>query len=194
MPTVFSHPAPMLALGLAAGQRVVPGRLLLAGLVCSVLPDMDVVGFMMKVSYGDTMGHRGASHSLLFSGIMGAFCALVAPWLRCKRFIAFLTGFLAVTSPIALDAATNGGLGVAIFWPWDNARYFLPWQPIEVSPLSPKAFFSARGKVVLFSEFIWVWLPCFTTALLVFSLRKSLNRKNRIDRFDPGPPLSPNQG
>lgn len=177
MPTVFSHPAPMLALGLAAGQRAIPGRLLLAGLICSVLPDMDVVGFMMKVSYGDTMGHRGASHSLLFAGSMGALCALAAPWLRCKRFIAFLTGFFAVASHIALDAATNGGLGVAVFWPWDNTRYFLPWQPIEVSPFSPRRLFSARGVKILFSELTWIWLPCFAAALFIFTLRKNLKQR-----------------
>lgn len=184
----------MLALGLAAGRRAIPGRLLLTGLVCSVLPDMDVVGFMMKVSYGDTMGHRGASHSLLFAGIMGTLCALAAPWLHCKRFIAFLTGFFAVASHIALDAATNGGLGVAIFWPWDNTRYFLPWQPIEVSPLSPRRFFSARGAEVMLSELTWVWLPCLAVALLIFSLRKSLSRKNKAIRLTSNFPAAPNQG
>ena len=180
----------MLALGLAAGRRAIPGRLLLAGLVCSVLPDVDVVGFMMKVSYGDTMGHRGASHSLLFAGCMGMLCALIAPWLRCKRFIAFLTGFLAVTSHTALDAATNGGLGVAVFWPWDNTRYFLPWQPIEVSPLSLKRFLSAKGTRVMLSELTWVWLPCLGLALLIFSLRKSLARKTKLQGF----PVSPISG
>ena len=177
MPTVFSHPAPMLALSLAAGQRAVPGRLLLAGMGCSILPDMDVVGFMMKISYGDTMGHRGASHSLLFAGVMGALCALAAPWLSCKRLIAFLAGFFAVVSHIALDAATNGGLGVAVFWPWDNTRYFLPWQLIEVSPLNPERFFSARGAEILFSEFTWVWAPCFAIAFLIFILRKNLKQR-----------------
>ena len=27
-----------------------------------------------------------------------------------------------------------GGLGVAFFSPFSNARYFLPWRPIRVAP------------------------------------------------------------
>ena len=181
MPTIFSHPAPVLALGLAAGRQVMPPRLLLAGLVCSVLPDLDVAGFFMGVSYGAAAGHRGASHSLLFAGILGALCALAAPWLHCRRLTAFLTGTFAAASHIALDAATNGGLGVGAFWPWDNTRYFLAWQPIEVSPLSPKRFLSARGIEVLRSEFTWVWLPCFVIALLILALRRAL-KHNQILR------------
>ena len=194
MPTIFSHPAPVLALSIAAGYRTISGRLLLAGVVCSVLPDMDVAGFFMKISYGQAMGHRGASHSLLFAGVVGVICALFAPWLHCRRWVAFLTGVFAVISHIALDAATNGGLGVGVLWPWDETRYFLPWRPIEVSPLGIRRFFSARGAEVMRSEFIWVWLPCFAAALFIFALRKSLNRANRINRFSPGSHLKPNQG
>lgn len=176
MPTIFSHPAPVLALGLAAGSRSIPGRLLLAGVICAILPDLDVAGFFMGVSYGAAAGHRGASHSLLFAGMAGVVCALLAPWLRCKRGIAFLTGVFAVVSHIAFDAATNGGLGVGVFWPWDNTRYFLPWQPIEVSPLGVRRFFSARGAAVMLSEFIWVWLPCFAVGVGVLIVRKSLKK------------------
>ncbi len=194
MPTIFSHPAPVLALSLAAGSRALPGRLVLAGLVCSVLPDADVAGFFMKISYGHAMGHRGASHSLLFAGILGLSCALLAPWLHCKRRIAFLTGAFAAVSHIALDAATNGGLGVGIFWPWNETRYFLPWHPIEVSPLGIRRFFSARGAEVMRSELTWVWLPCFATGLFIFALRKILSRKSRINHFTPTPSFTPHQG
>ena len=71
----------------------------------------------------------------------------------------------AVVSHILLDAATSGGLGVAVLWPFSEARFFLPWRPIRVSPLSPSAFFSGRGVTVLISEFLWVWLPCLTAAV-----------------------------
>ena len=47
MPTVFSHPAPVLALAAALGSRVVPARLLLFGVFCAVLPDLDVIGFKL---------------------------------------------------------------------------------------------------------------------------------------------------
>lgn len=194
MPTIFSHPAPVLALSLAVGNRIIPGRLLLAGVVCSILPDMDVAGFFMKISYGHAMGHRGASHSLLFAGIMGMVCALVAPWLHCRRWSAFWVGALAVVSHIFLDAATNGGLGVGVFWPWNEVRYFLPWQPIEVSPLGVRRFFSARGVEVMLSEFTWIWLPCFAVAVLIFGLRKTLSKKTKINRLAANSPYSPSQG
>jgi inner membrane protein len=31
---------------------------------------------------------------------------------------------------------TNGGLGVSLRSPLDTTRYFLPWRPIQVSPIS----------------------------------------------------------
>lgn len=37
---------------------------------------------------------------------------------------------------VALLRLTDGGLGVAFFSPFDNKRYFLPWRPIRVSPIS----------------------------------------------------------
>src|SRR6267378_8050335 len=52
--------------------------------------------------------------------------------------------FLATASHGLLDAMTNGGLGVAFFAPFCDTRYFLPWQPIVVSPaIDPRALRSA---------------------------------------------------
>ena len=45
MTTLISHPLPVLALGLALGPRLIPPRLLLAGLLFSLLPDADVLAF-----------------------------------------------------------------------------------------------------------------------------------------------------
>jgi inner membrane protein len=44
-----------------------------------------------------------------------------------------------------LDAMTNGGLGVALLSPLDTTRYFRPWRPIQVSPISLRRFFSDEG-------------------------------------------------
>jgi inner membrane protein len=73
------------------------------------------------------------------------------------RLLLFL--FLATASHGVLDAMTTGGLGVAFFAPFDAGRYFLPWRPIEVSPLGVGRFLGARGVRVLASEALWVWLP-----------------------------------
>jgi len=73
----------------------------------------------------------------------------------------------AIASHGVLDAMTNGGLGLAFFAPFDNTRYFFPFRPIEVSPLSVDAFFSASGAAILTNEFLWIWLHwLFITALL----------------------------
>lgn len=171
MPTILSHAAPIVAFGTALGAGL-PFRLLLFGLFCAVLPDMDVIGFRLGINYADVLGHRGLSHSLLFALSMGLIGAVFAPWLRCSRMAAFGLGTLAVCSHIALDALTDGGLGVAAFWPLDQTRYFFDWRPIRVSPFSPRAFLSQRGLEVLLSELRWVWLPCLATGLFIRLLRQ----------------------
>jgi inner membrane protein len=70
-----------------------------------------------------------------------------------------------------LDSLTDGGLGVAAFAPFDDARYFAPWRPIRVSPIGA-AFFSARGLAVLASEVVWVWLPALALVLLTGLYRR----------------------
>jgi len=49
--------------------------------------------------------------------------------------------------------------------PFSSARYFLPFRPIEVSPISIVAFFTSRGVEVLKSEFMWIWVPCVGLAI-----------------------------
>jgi inner membrane protein len=176
MPTILSHPAPILALGAGLGAKHIPPRLLLAAVFFAILPDFDVIGFHFGVKYADLFGHRGFSHSLFFAFCCGVLGFFFAPCLNCRRITAFLTFFAAVASHIALDAATSGGLGVAALWPFSDARLFLPWRPIRVSPFSPRAFLGARGIAVLKSELLWVWLPSMTLAavLRLFRERKSL--------------------
>lgn len=70
-----------------------------------------------------------------------------------------------------LDACTTGGLGVAFFWPVHLQRYFLPWQVIEVSPLSLTRFFTQKGLSILSSELFYVWLPCLGAGIGFFLLR-----------------------
>lgn len=162
MPTVFTHPALPLAIGLGLGARTIPRRLLLTGIGLSMLPDLDVISFQFAIPYAAGMGHRGFSHSLLFAALPAL---LGAGWLRRYRvpFAAALPFLLlAAVSHGVLDAFTNGGHGIAFLWPCSLERYFAPLQVIEVSPLSLQRFFSARGATVLMSELVWVWLPCLT--------------------------------
>lgn len=89
MPTVFSHIAAPLALRLGLGKQAVSSRLCMAGLVLSVVPDLDVLAFRLGIPYADSFGHRGASHSLAFALLMGFIAALCAPQLRATRVLAF---------------------------------------------------------------------------------------------------------
>ncbi len=121
------------------------------------LPDIDVVGFRLGIKYGDFFGHRGFTHSIVFAALWaGATCF----FFKDKRITAFLIIFLATASHGLLDGMTTGGFGVAYFAPFDNARYFLPWRPIKVSPIGISKFFGKWGLLVLQSELIFVILPC----------------------------------
>ncbi|GAB3348681.1 metal-dependent hydrolase [Lysobacter tyrosinilyticus] len=170
MPTVLTHAIVPLALGAALGKRTIPRRLLIAGAMAAMLPDFDVVAFKFGIAYADDFGHRGASHSLLFAVCVGLLGAFGAGALQCKRTLAGCWLFACTASHPLLDALTNGGLGVALMWPWSDARLFAPWRPIAVSPIGA-GFFSGRGIAVLASEFCWVWLPTLGLSLTIGVVR-----------------------
>ncbi|WP_243439801.1 metal-dependent hydrolase [Fundidesulfovibrio soli] len=171
MPTILTHPAVPLAVTFALGPGAISRPLLLAGIAASILPDLDVIAFRIGVPYASELGHRGFSHSLLFAvgvALAGAcFCKLMRTTFRR----AFLFLLVCAVSHGLLDAFTNGGLGVAFFWPWSGQRYFFPTTMIEAAPLSLARFVSPRGAVVLWSEFLWVWAPLFVAAALTAALR-----------------------
>lgn len=171
MPTVLSHAAVPLAIGLGLGQAIIPRRLLLVGLLASMLPDADVLAFKLGIPYADNFGHRGASHSLLFALATGLLGALGAPLWRCSRAVAFLFVAMATASHPVLDMFTNGGMGVAFWWPLSDHRWFAPWQVIEVSPIAIKRVLSPRGLAVMWSELTWVWLPASASALCLYGWR-----------------------
>src|SRR5947209_14633330 len=43
---------------------------------CSILPDVDSIGFHAGIPYGALWGHRGMTHSLLFAAVLAAGLAL----------------------------------------------------------------------------------------------------------------------
>jgi inner membrane protein len=152
-----------------------PKRVWVMGVFCSVLPDLDVIGFRFGIRYGDFWGHRGFTHSLLFAALLASAALFigfrqVAPGLG--QVPLWMYFFLAAASHGLLDAMTNGGLGVAFFAPFDNHRYFLPWTPIQVSPIGVGRFFTDRGLAVLQSEVLWIWMPAALLALSVWLMRR----------------------
>lgn len=174
MPTIISHAAVPLAIGLGLGHNIVSGRLLLAGLVVSIAPDLDVLAFRQGIAYSDQLGHRGFSHSLLFAFIVGILASLFAGRMKSRRLAAFAFVFSAAASHGILDMLTNGGMGVAYLWPFSDQRFFFPVQPIQVSPLSLRRLLSPAGLAVAKSELLWVWLPaCFMLSLFLLMRRRN---------------------
>jgi len=176
MPTVFAHPAVPLAIGLGLGRKVISTPLLVCGVIGSVLPDLDVIAFRMGIPYAAEFGHRGFSHSLLFACVVALLGASFFRWFQAGFFRSFFFLFAAISSHGLLDTLTHGGLGIALFWPWSEHRYFMPFHPIEVAPLSLSRFLSERGLSVLQSEFYWVWLPAIATAALLIFARLGLTK------------------
>lgn len=175
MPTVFSHAIAAATIGAAAidGRHRLPIWGL--GALCAIVPDLDVITLFFGLPYDHVLGHRGLSHSLPFAVGLASVVTVVVRRTRpaspggLRLWIFF---FLATASHGLLDAMTTGGLGVAFFAPFSDARYFLPWQPIVVSPISVSGFISRRGLRVMWSELGWVWLPAALVILASFALRR----------------------
>jgi len=186
MASAFSHAVVALSIGTCFYRPSVSKRVWVAGVVCSVLPDLDVIGFRFGIRYADFWGHRGFTHSLIFAALLAGAVAMITfrrGTSGIGPFPLFAYLFLATASHGVLDAMTNGGLGVAFFSPFDNRRYFLPWRPILVSPIAITRFFSPRGYAILRSELLWIWLPAALFGALVLSLRRmgrpDASRKDR---------------
>ena len=172
MASIFIHPAVPAAIAMGMGRDAISTRLLVVAMVATIFPDIDVLAFRFDIPYADPFGHRGWTHSILFAAGMGALAAMAAPYLGATRWAAFLLITISMASHGLLDAMTNGGLGVAFFWPLTDARYFLPWQPIEVSPIGAARFFTSRGLDVIWSELVWIGLPLLVLGAGGMALRR----------------------
>jgi|SRR5689334_1994839 inner membrane protein len=173
MPSIFTHAAVALGIG-ACFYPHSSKQALTAGAVCSAIPDLDVIGFSFGVHYGDVFGHRGFTHSLVFAALLATAAMALVSANSPKRSLLLLWAylFLATVSHGFLDAMTDGGLGVAFFAPFSNARYFLPWTPVQVAPIGLFRFFTMRGLSVFLSELLWIWIPTALLAASAWVLRR----------------------
>ncbi len=179
MASAFAHVFAAASLGAA----ITPGRwlprVLVVAILCSLLPDADVLGFAMGIGYGDLLGHRGLSHGLAFAavtaGIATLLCFRGAAWRDLRvRIGVFL--FVITASHGLFDAMTNGGLGVAFLSPLDDTRYFLPYRPVAVSPIGIVSFFTPRSLPLLWTELVWIALPWSGLALIVWQVMRRVDR------------------
>jgi inner membrane protein len=91
--------------------------------------------------------------------LSAVFTFLIKQKERKKNLTIFLLCLFVGLLHIMLDAMTNGGLGIALFSPFSNHRYFFPWRPIEVSAILPQYFFKLNGWQVIKSELILIIIP-----------------------------------
>lgn len=177
------------AAGAALLSVFFPGRLgvriIFLTLLLSVLPDFDVLMFKLGIPYSNPLGHRGFFHSILFLLICASAASIYISAKRKYSMARFALVFMCMSavalSHSALDAMTNGGLGVGFFIPFDNARYFLPWRPVEVSPITAEKILSKRGASVFQNELHLLIFPSLCVAA-VFSLLRIVFAKMRRAR------------
>ena len=174
MASIFGHIAASTAIGYVFfPKQVKPITLAVAGF-CAFAPDLDVLAFRFGIPYGSEWGHRGFTHSLVFALVVGSLIGWIASnrdnWSRLTAWFV-----LSMASHPILDMMTNGGRGCALWWPFSPERIFLPWRPIQVSPISASDFFSPWGLAVLASEVLWIGFPC---VVLVWIAR--VGRRNTL--------------
>jgi len=167
MATIITHALAASALSTVAPRGLPRFRLAIVLGILAMIPDLDVIGFRYGISYGDALGHRGFTHSILFAALAG----IITPFIAFPKINAFCRlwwtvaglAFIATLSHGLIDAFTDAGLGIGFFIPFENSRYFAPWRPLQTSPLSVSAFINGPALRILINEFLWVWLP-----LLIF--------------------------
>ncbi|MET3448166.1 inner membrane protein [Ralstonia sp. 1138] len=146
-----------------------------------MLPDLDVAALRLGIRYQDVFGHRGATHSIAFALALAMLAALAHPLLKSTAWrSAIFVGLAALSHPL-LDMCTNGGMGVALLWPFSEHRWFFPLRPIAVSPLGVSQFLGPRGLAVMVSELYWVWLPT-ASLFLAFVVGRWADKSNALDQ------------
>lgn len=172
MPTVVTHVAVPLCIGLGLGKKAIPPSLLLTGIAFAAIPDLDVLSFKFGIAYANAFGHRGFTHSLLFAFALPTLALAFKRWFKVGygRIWGFLT--LSLLSHSVLDAFTTGGMGVGWLWPLSQERFFAPVQVIKVAPFKLAKYLEPSGIAVIKSELLWVWLPGIVLMLAMMAARK----------------------
>jgi inner membrane protein len=175
--TIFTHAVIPLTVGLGIGRPTVTPKLIAAGCLFAVVPDIDVIGFELGVSYYSPFGHRGFTHSIVFAILWGLVATSCYRQLGCRPLTAFLFLTFSMMSHGILDALTYGGAGIGFSWPLSPDRHFFSWRPLPVSPIGIDRFFNRWGMYVLKTEIIRVWMPLFACLLVLLIIRYSKARK-----------------
>ncbi len=176
MPTIISHAITSLPINLGLLGKINTKRIMILSIIFGLVPDIDGIGFFFGVKYNSFFGHRGFSHSFLFiaiAAIIFSFLAIPKIKIKSKKFLILFTNFFLIGSlHILLDMMTNGGLGLAIFSPFTNYRFFFPWRPIEVSSILPQHFLELNGLAVMQFELLFLIIPAIVLSVVFYRKRK----------------------
>lgn len=183
MPTAFTHALVGGAFVQAAPPGISQRKAFILLVMLAILPDLDVIAFLIGIPYAHPLGHRGFFHSIPFAATASFFVCLVSvpgpSRLTGRLWRLFFVAFLAASSHGILDAATDAGLGIGLFIPFYPERVFFEFRPIRTSPINPAAFFQQRSLSVLWSEVVWVWMPLFVVTALTQIAKRLYNSEGK---------------
>ena len=176
MASAFAHAVVAGAGYAAVRQDYMKGSVLALGIFCAVMPDLDVIAFAFGIPYEHMLGHRGATHSILFGIFWGLLMAVIfhRSLKPDQRKMVALFYICCTISHGIIDAFTTGGRGIGFLIPFTDERFFAPWRYIRVSSIHWERFFSSHGLRVLQNELWTVMIPAVSIALIVIVLRKLL--------------------
>ena len=106
MASIFSHAVAALGIGACFYRPGMPKRVWIVGAACSVIPDLDVLGFRFGIRYGDFWGHRGFTHSLLFAALLATAVTFHAFQRSLPSLRAFRSGVISSWPPPAMASWT----------------------------------------------------------------------------------------
>ena len=118
-----------------------------AGLFAAA-PDLDTWAMLaFDIPRGSFLSHRGFFHSPSVLAFLALAVASLVARGRAILPLAAMWAGAAITHPL-LDMLTDGGSGVMVLFPFSTERFFFPWRPIRVSPLSVARFFDRAGQIL----------------------------------------------
>lgn len=170
MPMTTTHALLPIAVAVAVARRPVPWRLVLVAAAAAAAPDVDGLFKKLGVPAHSIIAHRGVTHSLFAALIAGLLAAALHKHLRVRAATAGLLVGAAMASHGMLDMMTDGGQGVAYFWPLSSTRWFADWRWIHSTAVHRRTLFS-DVQVRLRLELWQLIIPMFAAALAVRLVR-----------------------
>jgi len=156
-------------------DSVLETKALILGLVCSALPDIDVLSEQFGMGVQEEyffLAHRGITHSISFAIVWALILTVVFHRKESHQLVKWCFYSICTASHGLIDAMTTGGDGIGFFMPFTMEWYRFPFQFIEVSPIGIRKFFGEWGAQVLLSEMKYILIPVLVIYLMGILLNK----------------------